>query len=194
VLAAVATGQDFAGSLESTDLGERLAAQQAIRTGRRDMIHELMRLAAAKTAPDPTRGVEYGLPLYPELEPKHLAIELLGELRAGEAVRVLFGNLRYCNPRVRTFELLTWQHDFPAAVSLMKIGQEALPPAMARLARSEEQLERRLCLWIVKTVLGPDLARAALRIEADKEKDPAWKANLEAAIAMMDTPDWERPE
>ncbi|MFQ6133785.1 MAG: hypothetical protein ACE5R4_17215 [Armatimonadota bacterium] len=185
LLAVSGVGQDWAQGLRARDLGERLAARDATRTAHRELVDSLLVLAREETEADPAGETRHGVPVHTEHEPKQVAIELLGELRAPKAVPVLYANLTYCNPPSRTSALLTWHYDFPAAVSLSQIGKPAVGPALAHLASSDDELERDLCCWIIEQVEGKQLAPIVLQLAVDKEQYSGRKKRLQAALDYL---------
>jgi len=126
---------------------------------------------------------------YPYLDAKHTAVLLLGDLRAKEAVPVLLENLTYFRPKLLVLmnggelgpaEGPGW---YPAVESLIKIGMRAVEPVMERLAcLVEDCLERRLCVVILRGILGDDLAEARLKI-AIEEAEKAAAEDRQSALA-----------
>ena len=116
---------------------------------------------------------------YPYLDAKHASVILLGDLRAREAVPVLMENLTYFNPKllnVMGYELGAAEGPgwYPAVESLIKIGMPSVEPVVKRLARFEEDcLERRLCVVIIRGILGDRLAEARLRIPVEEAEKAA---------------------
>lgn len=153
--------------------GQLLRQQQA-------MVGELIRLAAGKEAPavPAPLGVESGFSFH---SPKHLAILLLGHLRAAEAVPVLLDNLRYKAPRSLFGGAEPPEFWHPAIDSLIRIGKPATEPTIEKLASSQDELERELCCRIIVRVEGDELAPIVVQLAIDQEEDPERKANLEAA-------------
>ena len=122
---------------------------------------------------------------------KNLAMDALGAYRASEAVDCLLRQLTYQTPRSISVDgYKEYERNFPAAAALSEIGMPAVGPALEKLADAPGPVEWRLCAWIVKDVLGSDLALAALRMHADTEADPTRKARLEAGIEFIAKPDW----
>jgi hypothetical protein len=140
-----------------------------------------------------TEGQETGpLGTRPWLSSKHLAVAVLGELRAEEGIPVLIGNLTY---RVKPvfgglMETRSVGAQFPAALSLARIGGPAVSAILGRLRSTEDPLERHLCVWALMAMDGRDVAR--FRVEkAIKGCGPytGWRANLEAALEYFDKAD-----
>ncbi len=119
-----------------------LSAHTEDRTAARDAV--LGRLRAGDISPEERSGLVAGLLTaarveehpYPLLSTAFLAIELLGELRAEEAVPVLLDRLLDEFPRL----LVTGeQRVTPAGQALAKIGQPALEPMIARAAGASDE-------------------------------------------------------
>jgi len=182
--ASFAAPEDPLPQLQATDAATRERASRKILAERDQLVAGLIALARQATTPEPHKRGRQEVPSYPYREPKHLAIELLGELRASEAVEVLLGNLTYCNP-VMYGSYRTWESDFPAAVSLSEIGNPALGPALAKVARTDDELERELCCWIIERVEGEELAPIVLQLAIDKERYSGGKARLQAALEYL---------
>lgn len=123
---------------------------------------------------------------------KHLAILLLGDLRAVEAVHVLLEHLEYKNPRNIMGSYMDLGGYFPAAEALSKIGMSAVRPTIEKLGSyTKDSQGRRLCCWILKEILGVRLARVRLQIAIEESRDSAVKKNLTAALPYFKT-DQER--
>jgi len=118
-------------------------------------------------------------------------VSFLGKLRAPQAVPDLIALLTF-DPRQG------WQGVFsggmmvelgparrPAAWALIQIGSPAIQPTIAKLAQTQDTSERRACWWVLESILGADLAKAAVQIALDKETDGAKKAGLEAGLDWL---------
>ena len=166
---------------------EREKAAEAIRNDHTELIKRLIQLAAAKVEPLPSsdpRFVEY-----PWHDSKHLAILLLGDLRAAETVPALLDNLKYKNPRSLVGGLLLdkggW---YPAAEALSKIGMPAVGPMIDKLGDSApNSKDSELCCWVLKKILGVKLARLRLQIDIEETRDEAVKNNLTAVLPYFKT-------
>ncbi|HUX01607.1 MAG: hypothetical protein WBD63_12315 [Phycisphaerae bacterium] len=170
-------------------LEEREAVAQAIRQERANLVNDLIQLAATKSeAPTldkdgfPQEGVWH--------DAKHLAILLLGDLRALEAVPVLMENIWYKNVESRELPSMIYRYGgeaYPAAKSLSKIGMPAVQPLLARLSvLRETEPERRICTWTLKEILGERLAKVRLEMAVEEVKDDAARANLKAALEQLE--------
>ena len=172
-------------ALKSASMQERERAAEAVRKQRSDLIEELLELAAEKVEPGPSsdpRFVEY-----PWHDSKHLAILLLGDLRAIEAVPVLLENLEYRNPRSIVVNApLDKGGWFPAVESLSKIGMPAIGPTIKKLGGYDEDgMGRGLCCWVIKKVLGEKLGRMRIEMAIEKSRDRRLKKNLDAALSYF---------
>jgi hypothetical protein len=170
------------------ELEEREQWAKGIRERRAQQVKELMTLAGVEAKPIPTSVP--GERIYPWRDSKHLAILLLGDLRAPEAVPTLLENLEYSNPRevFRTGPLDqgAW---FPAVEALIKIGMPAVDPVVERLGRCDaEGLQRWNCCWILEKILGPKLAHMRVQFAIEEARDAKTRENLQEAIKRLPFP------
>ncbi|MDP2897372.1 MAG: hypothetical protein Q8Q12_12590 [bacterium] len=171
-------------SLESADPAQRFAAKGRILDERRSLVQSLLRVVWSDT--DDAREVR--AEVLRLNSPKLLAIELLGDLRAKEAISSLLGNLTY---RVNTILLGPTQgprldRQYPAAASLAKIGNPAVPEVLSFLGRSTDPIERHLCVWILVRIDGRDVARFRVEKAIESSRLSDVKANLQAALEYFD--------
>ena len=119
---------------------------------------------------------------------KHLAMLLLAELRAAEAVDVLLEHLEYKNFHdIMTSHVSLWERH-PAAEALSKIGMPAIGPTIDKLGRCPPNSRgSQLCSWIIKKVLGAKLARVRLELAIEEAREDAVKQNLKAALPYFKT-------
>ena len=175
-------------AFQSQSREEREAIAETIRQDRAKIIQDLISVAAAKVKAPSSDGQGF-----PEdsvwHEPKHLAIQILGDLRATESVSVLMNNLGYYNPESTHMPRLELRYSgfaFPAAKSLSLIGMPAVQPLLARLSILQETAtERRICLWTLKEILGERLAKVRLEMALEETKDDTARANLKAAMVQL---------
>lgn len=179
--------QPFVASLKSDNLKYREKGFQAIRKERTELIRQLVELAAEKVEPLPSGDPRFME--YPWRDSKHLAILLLGELRATEGVAVLLDNIEYKNPKsIIVSEYLDKGGWYPAAEALSKIGVPAVEPAIIKLGSYEpKSVGCENCRWILKEILGVRLARLRLQIAIEETRDEAAKKNLTAALPYFKT-------
>jgi len=178
--------QDVSG-LTAKNLQDREKAAEAIRKQRAELIKKLVGFAAEKVKPLPSsdpRFIEY-----PWHDSKHLAILLLGDLRAAEGVSVLLDNLGYKNPKtLYVDEPLDKGGWYPAAEALSKIGMPAVGSIIDKLGVSAQKSKSsELCCWVLKKILGVKLARLRLQIDIEETRDEAVKNNLTAVLPYFKT-------
>lgn len=178
--------EGLAAALGSPDAGTRVRARTTILRERISLVQGLIDTVRCGTDANALTGMEilYG-------GSKHLAILLLGDLRAPEAIPVLAVSIM-C--RVRPLygsygATSTIVAQYPAADSLAKIGTPAVPTILARLGRCTDPLERQICVWILTQIEGSDLAKFLVS-KAIRECDVSFvKANLQAALEYFDKED-----
>lgn len=129
---------------------------------------------------------------YPPQDTKHLAMLLLGDLRAPEGVSVLLRDIEYRVPKTpsRGYELglIEGPGWHPAVESLIKISMPSVGPVIGKLGGcADNSLGRRLCLVVLKDILGPRLAKARLEIGVEEAKDETARANLKAALEQFES-------
>jgi hypothetical protein len=125
-----------------------------------------------------------------------IAVYLLGELRAAAAVSPLAD-------RIEVYPGVIWDRSpegiFPCYAALVRIGTPASLECLKRLA-SEKFVEpengRRseLLLRVVHEVEGDEVAKFMLQRAIEKEQDKDKKANLTAALALLEKWIKEREE
>ncbi len=180
--------------LKSDKEDVREAAAQRICAQRAETIRALVALARQDVKPMIGKSGNIEMIEYPWHDAKHMAILLLGDLRGGEAVPVLLGNLTYRNPR----SLIAGGREgpgraegpgwYPAVESLIKIGMPSVGPVIEKLGGyAENCLGRRLCLVVMKHILSPRLAKARLQIAIEEAKDETARANLKAALEQFES-------
>jgi len=227
-LAAFFGAEVRAEGLQGLEAEEREVREETfgkILKGRRECVQELIALAAKETQGVQGVMVEergYAPVHYPWHDAKHLAMILLGDLRAAEAVPILLENLEYRVPRFTgytsgRFAAVRGSAMHPATEALVKIGMPAVEPLVEKLAGlSEDGVARRLGVLVLDEILGRRLARARLQMvieEGDKAlaESPAQRGaltgdtaklearirNVKAALDLMapEPPDaWKYPE
>ena len=168
---------------------EREAAAQAMCQQRAKIIKDLISLAATKVEPVPSDSQGF-----PQVgvwhDAKHLAMLLLGDIRASEGVSVLVENTEYRVPKFlsKGYELgrIEGPGWHPAVESLIKIGMPSVDPVLEKLGSYPENcLGRRLCLVVLKGILGPKPAKVRLEIAVEEVKTDAARANLKAALGQL---------
>jgi hypothetical protein len=174
--------------LRREDRKDRENAANTIRAVHAQLIQHLIQFAKEPGQGIPVPGTQEVD--HPWHEPKHLAILLLGDLRASEAVPVLLENLEYRNPR-EIFEGGMWDKGgwYPAAEALSKIGMPAVDPTVNKLSElGPKNKTGESCCWMLKEILGVKLARARIQIAIEETGDETAKGNLKAALPYFLTP------
>ena len=147
---------------------------EAILSARNEAIQSLMN--TVRLAEQPGKGKQE--PQEGEFHSeKHIAIILLGGLRASEAVEVLLDNLLYrVPPAVWSTRPIPAEEWCPAAVALIRIGIPSVEPVLESLEATESDDVARLCTWVVVEILGKDLGRLKIQVRL-----AAAKSRLESA-------------
>ncbi len=173
--------------LRSEDRTDREDVANAIRAARAQLIEDLIQLAKEPGQGVPIPGTQEVA--YPWHEPRHLAILLLGDLRASEAVPVLLENLGYKNAREISGGMLDKDAWYPAIEALSKIGMPAVDPTVNKLSQlGPKDKNGELCCWILKKILGAKLARARIQIAIEETQSETAKGNLKTALPYFMTP------
>lgn len=174
-------------ALKSVNEQEREKVAEAIRQQHQECVQGLIELAAEKVKPTPSRTTQDSE--YIRHHSKHLAILILGDFRATEAVPVLLENLEYRNPNMLV--VTTYPEEgqlYHAAGALSKIGMPAVGPTIKKLGSSAQKNKGgELCCWVLKKILGVKLARARLQIAIEETRDATVKKNLTAVLPCFKT-------
>jgi len=162
-------------------------AVKAIRLKHEKIVEELVNLASQNVPSTSSRSTED--PNYIRHQAKHLAIILLGDIHAPDAVPVLLQNLEYINPNILRFGGYGEVGDhYIAAEALSKIGIPAVGPTIGKLADYEpNSMGSKICKWILREILGIELARLRLQLAIKEARDPTVKKNLTAALPYFKT-------
>lgn len=186
----------WGGNLEGLKSDKREVREEAfdrILEQHKDRVQQLIALAAREVHGREFKLGDRAVVEYPWHDTKHLAIILLGDLRAAESVPILLENVEYRNPRILgggTDEMAAGEGHpwYPATESLIKIGMPSVGPVTEKLGGyAENCLGRRLCLVVLKGILGPRLAKAHLGIAIEEAKDKTARANLKAALEQVES-------
>lgn len=165
---------------------EQINAAQTIRKKWSDTIQQLIKSAGRDVKPLSSSDPENIR--YPRHDSKHLAILLLGDIRATEAVPVLLDNLEYRNPRELAGSYPDVDGLYPAAEALSKIGMPTVGPTIEKLGRyTEDSLARELCCWVITKVLGTRLGRLRVEIAIEEARDETVRNNLAAVLPHFKT-------
>jgi hypothetical protein len=173
--------------LQSSNKNIRVASQKKILENQAKLIDELIRYASADVKPNPKPHPDFP-DSYPRHDSKHLAILLLGELRAISAIPICINNIGYKNKKYLVFdgELLPLDVEYPAVEALIKIGLPAVDPVIEKLGTYDKECQGRMnCVWIIKNVLGIYLGRCKLQRYIEKTTDETIKKNLQAIMPQF---------
>ncbi len=112
------------------------------------------------------------------------AINVLGEMRATEAVDILVDYIKFqAIDELIIFDRLTPPSEiFPAVKALIQIGKPSFPPVLRALKESTDEdviLLRWNSGWIILKVLGRKLGRTYLEDALQSETDPKKRARIE---------------
>ncbi len=189
---ALQTEPDPTKLLQSADPAQRFAAKTRIVQERRSLVRSLVMIVRRDPHETRTKRAQ----LLRLTSPKCLAIELLGELRAEEAISTLVRDLTYYvdTSIAGTLGGRGLGARYPAAASLAKIGNPAVPRLLQFLGTRADPLGRHLCVWTLIRIEGRDVGRLRLQ-KAIKDCGPhsTGKANLEAALEYFDNEDLDFP-
>jgi len=174
--------------LKSSDLKQREAEANKIKKERQKMVSQLIELAKEDVKPIRKRTPNFP-GVYPWHDSKHLAIMLVGEFRAIEAIPVLIENIEYINPKsIVSDEMISIVDYSPSAEALVKIGMPTIEPVIEKLGTYDRDcLGRQICAWIIKEVLGVKLGRYKLQLAIEETKDAKVKKNLQAVLPGFKT-------
>ena len=126
------------------------------------------------------------------------AIVLLGNLRADRSVPLLVENLDLEVYYLEANRPQPPEDLYPCMGALIQIGMPSLAPVVARATSSDDKMVCRCAAWVVKGVLGKDLAMAYVRERLAQTADAAQKTRLEALLRNVEasrwTETWASPE
>jgi len=106
---------------------------------------------------------------YEEYDEKLLAVQLLGEMRAVEAVDVLLDNIRFCPPQDIPERGL--ETGYPCVFALIRIGKPCTPGILKRLGRKpDDKIVLVLYAVIIRRVEGSKPGGALLKRELEKAR------------------------
>jgi len=160
-------------SIASGNEKERTAAYDELRHSRAKMIQDLIAIVNQPVV----QGEQYAN----TTTPRNLAIYLLGNMRAPEAVPHLV-NWLAPHPQQDT----TWFTDVaPAVVALAQIGKPAVPHLLKLISITPKGEARDRAIWLIKNIEGEECGKIILKKAIEQEKDPEKKANLEKVLSSL---------
>jgi hypothetical protein len=130
-----------------------------------------------------------GVFAFSPLDPEAVAIRMLGELRAVEAVDILLDRID-----VQTIVVGSEATIFPGygvvPAALTSIGKPASTRAVEYLASDKSKERSKQYCRVIIGVEGYELGREMLRLAAAREKDPAKRTRLESGVQLIS--EWEK--
>ncbi|MHC4500647.1 MAG: hypothetical protein ACYS21_16235 [Planctomycetota bacterium] len=175
------------GELRSPDEKRREEAAEVIRKQQEQLVAGLVEIAGQEVPAAAAKGVTESE--YAQRHSRYLAIGLLGDLRAREAVSVLTASIQFCGADIMVDGgFLELGEVYPAAGALAKIGMPSIDPTMKKLGMyDEEGLGRKLCCWVINKVLGHRLGKLRVEMAVERARDAKVKKNLESALGYFET-------
>ena len=164
------------GPADMAGLSERQADQ--MRQDRKRIIQRLLSVAQEKT---PERELS-------PTSPQVLAIGLLGEYRAEEAVDLLVRNIELFVPR-SSFELIP-ASSYPCVRSLARIGLPALAGILRQLEGDVTTKQTRLFATVVMLIDGEKMGLVRLE-DALKNATGKKLSNLQTLVKMYKAGEWQ---
>jgi len=174
--------------IRSNDAKMRLAAARELTGRRAQTIEALIAILkepvtdSAAKAKDPASAIKAAL-----YSTRQLAIEVLGEYRATEAVGVLIANISYLGVSLDLGYKVA--SAYPSVRALGRIGTPSLAGIIARLDQSTTDKEMKLFATVFRIVDGEDVA--ILRAElALREAEGLRRKNLGQLVTLLKARRW----
>ena len=163
--------------ITSSDAAARVVAAQELREKRTSLIKCLLVIAE--------KQIKAG-----ELHSsKELAIELLGEFRAEEAVPLLVSEIEFEAP-VKILGDLDVAAAYPAARALAKVGIPAVEEIVRRLEGPASEKRMKLFATVFRLVDGDDIAVLRAELALKKAEGQQQKKNIEQLIELLKAKQW----
>jgi len=137
---------------------ERQAAYKAIIADRENVIGQLLKILRVENG---DRSYQGSL---------HRAIDLLGKLRAKEAIESLVRIIEYVPDNFETEEMIPSQAYYVAASALVEIGQPVIPAMMAEIKNSSSTKQRNIATWVIMEIEGKNQAINRIQTAIDQGK------------------------
>lgn len=168
-IGAAAANRQISEALLGNDPQAQRIALGTIRQQHSDNVKSLVRFVGQGGVDDTWEG------------PRHLAIRLLGDIRATEAIPVLSKRLTFMPTGVVETEMLPREYYYPCAVALVNIGAPCVGAMIDTISWNEDKTTRDLAAWVVMKVEGKEEAANHLQDLAAKSYDKKHKPRLQAA-------------
>ncbi len=188
--------QDWRVLLLSPEQRDRDRAAALVMQERKTEVSDLLKILAMPVQPDE--------PFLEYHTPRNIAIRLVGELRAEEAIEPL---VQWLTPKPGMSLEVDEAGPVPAGAALFEIGAAAVPALLDALATVGVSAERGAagaaqaqpagqrysplgdeCLWVLVRILGLEEAEVRLRRAVAEETDAVRKSNLGEAVFALSRP------
>lgn len=118
------------------------------------------------------------------------AIDVLGEMRAIEAVDILVDYIKFpaSDKLVVFYKIIPPSEIYPAVKALIKIGKPSLPAVLRVLKESTDEKDVILLTnsgWIISQVLGHKIGKIYLEDALQSETDPKKRARIEDLLNLF---------
>lgn len=157
-------------ALFSDDQQEQRLALGVMRREHAENIQSLIKLVGQKEVDDSQDGV------------RHLAIRLLGDMRATEAIALLVERLTYLPNRAPyVLEELPREAYYPCAMALINIGDPSTSAVINSIEWKKDKTTREVAAWVLMQIKGKEEAAQCLQDLANKSHDGRLKPRLQEA-------------
>ena len=168
--------QVFIDKLRAKDDKVRLQAENDLLAERAQTVRGLLAILEKPTSPSASWLMSE--------TPENLAIHVLGEMRAVEAIPAL---VKWAEPPKGGYDVDGDVPEYmsPAGQALAKIGKPADPALIGVLRVSKNDPYWTICLEILKQIEGPKCAAIMVEEAMGKETEALFKENLQAALKKL---------
>lgn len=160
---------------------DRVSAQHLVLNNRKDMIKYLVSVLDSPLRPHEE--------FYTSTTSRNIAIFLLGELRAKEAVTDL---VKWLTPKPGQGLTIDFEPMYsPAGYALVKIGLPSVPPLLELVKSAPTPALREELLKIIVSILGEENTKILIVGALTKEISATKRDNLKAAMDLLTDPKFE---
>lgn len=114
-----------------------------------------------------------------------IAIRMLGELRAVEAVDLLLDRIDVRTERIGSELFIFADADGFVVDALQKIGKPSSIKAIEYLAKDKSSERAKMYVRVITLVEGVDIGKEMVRLAIEKEMDPQKKERLQKALPLF---------
>lgn len=161
-------------ALRSPNVNAHVAAVKSVRGQRLHTISILYR-AATQCTKDSTRS-----------KSADLAMRLLGEIRAEEAVPMLVENIKFTVPPGGGATSIKRFGSMPSVAALISIGLTSLDPLVKKVASADDDVVCERAAIVINQVLGTDMAILFVQDRGEREKDETKRQRLARLVERID--------